>query len=181
MFLHLRMGQESVPQRCRGDSFWLWLFPSLWTKDWDSAMQRWAKLVSIWLSLSTTKVHKLKPGSPYLSKTLRAVKSLNNVMTHLFLPGLEMWDPLVMPPGSSPCCHPGVLGAQHRPAHGWAETAKSLPSTGDSHLAQGEEISVKNTLEIPGLFIKATFLSCHCGVVENCCCLLCLWTETWGR
>lgn len=94
------------------------------------------KLVSIWLSLSTTKVHKLKPGSPYLSKTLRAVKSLNNVMTHLFLPGLEMWDPLVMPPGSSPCCHPGVLGAQHRPAHGWAETAKSLPSTGDSHLGR---------------------------------------------
>lgn len=69
------------------------------------------KPVSIWLSLSATIVHELKPGSSYLSKTLRAVKSLKNVMTHLFLPGLEMWDPLVMPPHSSPCCHPGVLGA----------------------------------------------------------------------
>lgn len=32
----------------------------------------------------------MKPGSAYLSKTPRAVESLNYEMTHLFLFGLEM-------------------------------------------------------------------------------------------
>lgn len=74
-----------------------------------------AELTSIWLSLSAIKVYELKPGSPYLSKALRAVKSLNYVMTHLILLGLEMSDLCAMPPRSTPCSHPAVPEA--RPQH----------------------------------------------------------------
>lgn len=70
-----------------------------------------AELVSIWLSLSAIKVHELKPGSTYLSKTLRAVKSLNHATAHLFLLCLEMRDPCAKPPHRTPHIHPMVPGA----------------------------------------------------------------------
>jgi len=57
-------------------------------------------------------VYELRTGSAYLSKTLRAVKSLNYAMTHLFLLSREMWDPRAMPPRSTPCLHPAVPGAR---------------------------------------------------------------------
>lgn len=49
-----------------------------------------AELASISLSLSAIKVYELNPDSTYLSRTLRAVKSLKYAMTHLFLLGFDL-------------------------------------------------------------------------------------------
>lgn len=177
MFLHLRMGQESVPKGA-GVRVSDYAFSHLSGQKLGFSYAT-PKPVSIWLSLSAIKVHELKQGSPYLSKTLRAVKSLNNVMTHLLLPGLETWDPLVMPPGSSPCCHPGVLGAQPQTCP-WmscnskepAQHRRFPPGSGRGNLSQEY---LRNRA------IPQAFPSCHHGAVENCCCLLCIWTWNMGQ
>lgn len=101
-----------------------------------------AELVRIWLSLSAIKVHELKPGSTYLSKTLRAVKSLNHVMAHLFLLGLGRRDPCVKPPHRTPHIHPVVPGAWLRSCI-WSRRC----NMGEFCLAQGEETWIKNTME----------------------------------